>query len=37
MVTTGINGQSYVMLTACKDKVNGETVAAGPAITDITN
>jgi hypothetical protein len=37
VVPTGINGQSYDMLTACKDKVNDEPVAAGPAIIDIAN
>lgn len=37
MIPTGINEQSYVVLMACKDKVNDETVASGPAITDITN
>ena len=31
------NGQSYVVLTACKDVVNDDTVAAGPAIVEITN
>ena len=37
VVPEGINGQSYVVLTTCKDKVNDETVAAGPAIVEITN
>ncbi len=37
VVPAGINGQSYVVLTACKDKVTDETVAAGPAIVEITN
>ena len=37
MVPEGINGQSYVVLTTCKDKVTDETVAAGPAIVEITN
>lgn len=35
---TGLpNGQSYVVLTGCKDAVNDDTVAAGPAIIEITN
>lgn len=37
VVPKGINGQSYVVLTACKDAVNDETVSAGPAIIEITN
>lgn len=37
IVPTGINGQSYVVLTTCKDEVTDETVAAGPAIVEITN
>ncbi|KAK2626473.1 hypothetical protein QTJ16_003648 [Diplocarpon rosae] len=36
-VPTGINGQSYVVLTGCKDQVTDETVAAGPALVEITN
>ncbi|KAI6717179.1 hypothetical protein PZA11_001719 [Diplocarpon coronariae] len=36
-VPTGINGQSYVVLTGCDDKVTDDTVAAGPAIVEITN
>ncbi|PBP22149.1 hypothetical protein BUE80_DR006963 [Diplocarpon rosae] len=36
-VPTGINGQSYVVLTGCKDKITDETVAAGPAIVEIAN
>jgi hypothetical protein len=31
------NGQTYVVLTACKDAVNDDTVTAGPAIVEITN
>jgi len=37
VVPKGINGQSYVVLTGCKDAVNDETVAAGPAIVEVTN
>ncbi|KAH8792073.1 hypothetical protein BGZ57DRAFT_991686 [Hyaloscypha finlandica] len=37
VIPTGISEQSYVVLMACKDKVNDETVASGPAITNITN
>ncbi|KAE9380432.1 hypothetical protein N431DRAFT_459362 [Stipitochalara longipes BDJ] len=37
VVPAGINGQSYVVLTTCKDGVNDETIAAGPAIVEITN
>lgn len=33
----GFNGQNYVLLTACKDAVNNDTVVAGPAIIEITN
>lgn len=37
VVPEGIDGQSYVVLTACTDAVNDNTVAAGPAIVEITN
>ncbi|KAI9675284.1 MAG: hypothetical protein M1817_001186 [Caeruleum heppii] len=36
-IPEGVNGQSYVVLTGCKDKVSDDTVAAGPAIIEITN
>lgn len=36
-VPQGINGQSYAVLTACKDEVNDDTVVAGPAIIEIEN
>lgn len=36
-VTGMPNGQSYVVLTGCKHAVNDDTVAAGPAIVEITN
>ncbi|OJD33918.1 ferritin ribonucleotide reductase-like protein [Diplodia corticola] len=36
-VPEGVNGQSYVVLTGCKDAVTDDTVAAGPAIVEITN
>lgn len=32
-----INGQSYVVLTGCNTAVTDDTVAAGPAIVEITN
>jgi len=37
VVPKGVNGQSYVVLTGCKDRVTDDTVAAGPAIVEITN
>jgi hypothetical protein len=37
VVSEEVNGHSYVVLTACKDAVNDDTVAAGPAIVEITN
>ncbi|KAL3418803.1 hypothetical protein PVAG01_09024 [Phlyctema vagabunda] len=37
VVPAGINGQSYVVLTGCKDSVTDSAVAAGPAIVEITN
>lgn len=36
-VPKGFGGQSYVVLTSCKDAVNDDTVAAGPAIVEISN
>jgi hypothetical protein len=37
VVPAGVNGQSYVVLTGCSDTVNDDTIAAGPAIVEITN
>jgi hypothetical protein len=37
VVPPGVNGQSYVVLTACTDAVNDDTVVAGPAIVEIAN
>ncbi|KAK0663574.1 hypothetical protein DIS24_g1107 [Lasiodiplodia hormozganensis] len=37
VVPEGVNGQSYVVLTGCKDTVTDDTVAAGPAIVEISN
>ena len=37
MVPPGINGQSYVVLTGCDTEVTDDTIAAGPAIVEITN
>ncbi|TAQ89661.1 hypothetical protein B7494_g2037 [Chlorociboria aeruginascens] len=36
-VPEGVNGQSYVVLTGCSDKVTDDTIVAGPAIVEITN
>jgi len=35
-VPSGVSGQSYVVLTGCKDAVNDNTIVAGPAIVEIT-
>ena len=37
VVPSGINGQSYVVLTDCQDSVTDDTVVAGPAIVEVTN
>jgi len=37
VVPDGVNGQSYVVLTACKDRVTDDTISAGPAIVEVTN
>lgn len=37
MVPPGVNGQSYVVLTGCNTTVTDDTVAAGPAIVEVTN
>lgn len=37
VVPAGINGQTYVLLTACNEQVNDETTAAGPAIIEVEN
>lgn len=37
VVPPGVNGQSYVVLTACNEKVTDATTAAGPAIVEISN
>lgn len=36
-IPEGVNGQSYVVLTGCNDTVSDDTVAAGPAIIEVTN
>lgn len=36
-VPAGFAGQTYVVLTSCKDAVNDDTVAAGPAIVEISS
>lgn len=36
-VPKGVNGQSYVVLTGCNGTVTDDTVAAGPAIVEISN
>jgi hypothetical protein len=35
MVPPGVSGQTYVLLTACDEKVTDETTAAGPAIIEV--
>lgn len=37
VVPVGVNGQVYVILSACNKRVNDETTAAGPAIIEIEN
>ena len=37
VVPSGINGQSYVVLTACHEQVTDATTAAGPAIIEISD
>ena len=37
VVPNGINGQSYVVLTSCNETVSDATIAAGPAIVEVTN
>lgn len=36
-VPAGVEGQSYVVLTSCNETVNDDTVAAGPAIVEVSN
>ncbi|KAM0435871.1 hypothetical protein ACHAPT_002762 [Fusarium lateritium] len=36
-IPEGFAGQTYVVLTSCKDAVSDDTVAAGPAIIEISN
>lgn len=36
-VPPGVHGQSYVVLTACNEKVTDATTAAGPALIEISN
>ena len=35
-VPKGVEGQSYVVLTACNETVTDDTVAAGPAIVEVS-
>jgi hypothetical protein len=35
VVPPGVSGQTYVLLTACNEKVTDETTAAGPAIIEV--
>lgn len=35
-VPSGVAGQSYVVLTACNETVTDDTVAAGPAIVEVS-
>ncbi|RDW79952.1 hypothetical protein BP6252_04590 [Coleophoma cylindrospora] len=37
VVPAGFNGQTYVVLTGCKDSVTDDSISAGPAIVEITN
>jgi hypothetical protein len=37
VVPAGVNGQTYVVLTGCDQFVNDDTIAAGPAIVEVTN
>jgi hypothetical protein len=37
VVPPGISGQTYVVLTACNEKVTDETTAAGPAIVEVVS
>lgn len=36
-VPKGINGQSYLVLTSCSDRVTDDYIKAGPLIVEITN
>lgn len=36
-IPTGFAGQTYAVLTSCKDAVNDDTIAAGPAIIEISS
>ncbi|KAJ3486516.1 hypothetical protein NLG97_g6596 [Lecanicillium saksenae] len=36
-IPEGFAGQTYVVLTSCKDAVNDDTIAAGPAIIEISS
>lgn len=36
-IPEGFAGQTYAVLTSCKDAVNDDTVAAGPAIIEISS
>ena len=35
-IPEGFKGQSYVVLTSCKESVTDDTVAAGPAIIEVS-
>ena len=35
-VPAGVSGQTYVVLTACSEKVTDDTTAAGPAIVEVS-
>lgn len=37
VVPTGVNGQVYVVLTACNERLSDATTAAGPAIVEVSN
>lgn len=37
VVPSGVNGQVYVVLTACNERLSDATTAAGPAIVEVSN
>lgn len=37
VVPPGVGGQTYVLLTACNERVTDETTAAGPAIIEVVS
>lgn len=37
VIPESVNGMTFVLLTACNERVNDETTAAGPAIIEVEN